>query len=375
MNDCIVCLVGQSGVGKTTVAYKVAKDMGYNVLESFTTRPPRYEGEKGHTFVESCDEPKENMIAYTKIKGFDYWATKNQIMDKGVSFYVIDPIGVVHLKHAISKLEIPIPIFVIFLHGDEMTRKQRLIQQADILFDNYKDFAARIKNRLETIESRMSRDDGMFDVVDCNVSINANRDLDDVAVDVCDAISLFLESLEGSASLSTYISTSRKALKAFKDLDLELGFDLDFGFKDFNTVNKTINTDSLENKDSLEQGFKGFKEKEKSFDLDFDLGFNKKKDVLEYIIYYLNHKAGTKYNSAANNTIKLINARLKEGFTVDDFKKVIDYKVSEWKDNPDMAKYLRPATLFSGKFDWYLSQSMQKKPVMDGVRRIKKTYR
>lgn len=76
-------------------------------------------------------------------------------------------------------------------------------------------------------------------------------------------------------------------------------------------------------------------------------------------IAYLNQKLGKNYKYVDKNT-KLVNARLKEGYTIDDFKTVIDKKVAEWK-NGDMAKYLRPETLFGTKFDGYLNQPIAKK--------------
>jgi len=79
-------------------------------------------------------------------------------------------------------------------------------------------------------------------------------------------------------------------------------------------------------------------------------------DERKQIIDYLNQKAGTHYRANTKNTQKHIIARLKEGFTVDDFKKVIDNKVKEWT-NTDFAKYLRPETLFGVKFESYLNSA------------------
>ena len=81
------------------------------------------------------------------------------------------------------------------------------------------------------------------------------------------------------------------------------------------------------------------------------------KDINIYssIISYLNEKAHTKYRHSSSKTKTLIKARLNEGFTEDDFKKVIDNKTAEWI-NTDMEKYLRPETLFGTKFESYLNQ-------------------
>ena len=76
----------------------------------------------------------------------------------------------------------------------------------------------------------------------------------------------------------------------------------------------------------------------------------------ETIISYLNEKLGTKYKSTTAKTKTAIHARLMEGFTVDNFKTVIDKKCAEWIGNEKMEKYLRPETLFGTKFEGYLNQ-------------------
>lgn len=84
------------------------------------------------------------------------------------------------------------------------------------------------------------------------------------------------------------------------------------------------------------------------------------KDVVDY----LNSKAGTAFRSTSKDTQKHIRARFDEGYTLEDFKRVIDVKVSQWGEEPrpgekDMRGYLRPNTLFGAKFEGYL----QEKPV------------
>jgi len=76
------------------------------------------------------------------------------------------------------------------------------------------------------------------------------------------------------------------------------------------------------------------------------------------IVDYLNLKAGTNYKSTGKKTQSLIRARWNEGFTLEDFKKVIDNKVDDANDPKHLfdAQYLRPETLFSNKFEGYLNQ-------------------
>ena len=74
------------------------------------------------------------------------------------------------------------------------------------------------------------------------------------------------------------------------------------------------------------------------------------------IVEYLNSVLGTSYRVSSKKNTSLINARLRDGFTVDDFKTVIDKKAAAWRDDPNMAKYLRPETLFGTKFEGYLNE-------------------
>jgi uncharacterized phage protein (TIGR02220 family) len=71
------------------------------------------------------------------------------------------------------------------------------------------------------------------------------------------------------------------------------------------------------------------------------------------VLNHLNSKANRNFQSVEANT-KLIAARLREGATVEQIKAVIDAKVAEWLNDPKMAPYLRPATLFNAeKFGQY----------------------
>ncbi|WNF68788.1 conserved phage C-terminal domain-containing protein [Streptococcus suis] len=74
-------------------------------------------------------------------------------------------------------------------------------------------------------------------------------------------------------------------------------------------------------------------------------------------IQYLNQKTGHVYKFIPTHT-KFIQARYKDGYTLEDFKKVIDTKVAQWKNDSHMAKFLRPKTLFSpSNFDSYLNEA------------------
>ena len=85
-----------------------------------------------------------------------------------------------------------------------------------------------------------------------------------------------------------------------------------------------------------------------------DLEKTKNKELWIPIVY-LNQVANKRYKFV-DKTKKFLLARFNEGYTLEDFKQVIDVKTEEWKDNPEFFKYLRPETLFGSKFDSYLNQ-------------------
>lgn len=79
--------------------------------------------------------------------------------------------------------------------------------------------------------------------------------------------------------------------------------------------------------------------------------------IYSRVIDYLNQKTSKNFKSTSKKTQELIKARLNEKFTEEDFKKVIDIKTSEWKNDIKMQQYLRPETLFGTKFESYLNQN------------------
>lgn len=89
------------------------------------------------------------------------------------------------------------------------------------------------------------------------------------------------------------------------------------------------------------------------------------KDVIDY----LNQQTGKNYKSTTKKNQTVIRSRTDEGFSLDDFKRVIDNKVAEWKGT-NMEKYLRPETLFGTKFEGYLNQELQPSG-MDQLERMK----
>ena len=98
---------------------------------------------------------------------------------------------------------------------------------------------------------------------------------------------------------------------------------------------------------------------------------NNKKDIVgkkptppyKAIIDYLNEKTNSRYKHTTKSTQRIINGRFDDGFTLEDFKVVIDVKSSQWLGDKKMAAYLRPETLFAAShFESYLNECRLAKP-------------
>ncbi|MER2111138.1 MAG: phage replisome organizer N-terminal domain-containing protein [Solibacillus isronensis] len=99
-------------------------------------------------------------------------------------------------------------------------------------------------------------------------------------------------------------------------------------------------------------------------DIDKNIYMSGKTDNIPFkeIIDFLNQKADTNFRHSANKNRDLIKARFNEGFTLDDFKTVIEYCCKEWKGvtftNGKLGdEYLQPSTLFNNKFDERLNKA------------------
>ena len=92
-------------------------------------------------------------------------------------------------------------------------------------------------------------------------------------------------------------------------------------------------------------------------------------NIYSQVVEYLNEKANTKYRATSKKTKEKIDARLNEGYTLEDFKTVIDNKVSSWSGT-EYELYLRPETLFGPKFEGYLNE----KPKYNKFNTTQRTY-
>lgn len=83
----------------------------------------------------------------------------------------------------------------------------------------------------------------------------------------------------------------------------------------------------------------------------------KNKEIIDCVIDFLNQKTGKSFKKTTPSTRKVIGARIRDGFSLQDFKTVISTKTQKWANDPKMCDYLRPSTLFGNKFENYLQES------------------
>jgi uncharacterized phage protein (TIGR02220 family) len=97
-----------------------------------------------------------------------------------------------------------------------------------------------------------------------------------------------------------------------------------------------------------------------------ELEKEKRKIFLE-VIKFMNIRTGMSYRATCEASFKHVSARISEGASLDDFKHVIEVKAQQWLHNPEMEKFLRPATLFNSEKFWgYRQERLVKRQMPAG---------
>ena len=110
----------------------------------------------------------------------------------------------------------------------------------------------------------------------------------------------------------------------------------------------------------MQQSLTGGMQQSLPNNIDIDNLSNNLKDNIKDIVEYLNQKTGQHFRSSTKATQQHINARLAEGFTIEDCKRVVDNMWIAWKGT-EWEQYMRPSTLFGSKFENYLNRKPQNK--------------
>lgn len=162
----LYCIVGPSGAGKTTIVEELYRRFGYKAVASYTTRPPRCEGEEGHVFVNDVQfDALTDKVAFTEFSGYRYCVTRAQLAD--CDLYVIDPAGVKELlRHDIGK-----PVRVIGISVNPALLRERMRVRGD---------------SEENVEKRLNHDKEAFkEMPDIADVVFHNICLDKTIRDIC----------------------------------------------------------------------------------------------------------------------------------------------------------------------------------------------
>ena len=148
----VICIIGESGSGKTTWATYIEQQYGIPMIQSYTDRPRRNDNEEGHVFLEVSDFDllkEEDMIAHTRFGDYRYCCLKQDV--KQLNTYVIDEDGFDMLK-------------------------QRYDDIYDIVSIRVSCDADELRNRVG--EERANRDKGRFNMsdFDFDFKLYTNRD-------------------------------------------------------------------------------------------------------------------------------------------------------------------------------------------------------
>jgi len=177
--------VGPSASGKTTVSEIIEHTFGFKSIASYTTRPPRYEGETGHTFVDDAtfDTFVDDLVSFTEYNGHRYGTTKEQL--DNVEIFVVDIPGV---RSLLQKYKRNRKIVILYFDSTVSTRIDRMIDRGSS--------DAEIVGRLHTDETHswwLSLEEIEWNAQHLGLDvelemIDADRDIESVVAQVADSI-------------------------------------------------------------------------------------------------------------------------------------------------------------------------------------------
>lgn len=165
-NNYIFFILGDSGSGKTTICNLLKEKYGLTFVNSYTTRPKRFDGEIGHEFV-TTDEfkaLKDNglICAYTLYNDYEYGATIEQVENNDL--YVIDYDGLEYFKNNYNGTK---KIHSIFISASKEECEKRMSSRGD----SNNNISSRLKNDEIVFKDIMFKCDTIFINNDLNYTV------------------------------------------------------------------------------------------------------------------------------------------------------------------------------------------------------------
>ena len=146
------------------------KDLNMSKVVSYATRPKRQdERDDSHVFIkpEEVAQYKQDMIAYTKIGQYEYFATADQILN--ADFYILDPNGIKSFKYLLAQNPKynDIRLVTIYINTPQDIRMARALLNRQDDFDTYMKRANDERDQFEEFKRNVD-----FDYAILNVDFN-----------------------------------------------------------------------------------------------------------------------------------------------------------------------------------------------------------
>ncbi|VIG10707.1 phage-related regulatory protein [Clostridioides difficile] len=148
-----------------------------------------------------------------------------------------------------------------------------------------------------------------------------------------------------NSNTNIYSRISGESIDKDYDLIIHTGYETEKETKKKELLKNNLNKNNL-NKNTFENSDE---------DLNEDSNYESPESIHEIIIRKLNSESGKNFKADLSITKALIDKRLKEGYSLEDFCKVIEAKVRRWRYT-DMEIYIEPTILFGYEFESYLSE-------------------
>lgn len=192
MINPLYLFVGRSASGKSTIASILEEQYNLPQVQSYTTRPKRYETERGHIFVSGSEFDKlQNIIGYTEYNNHRYCSTKEQL--DTASIYVVDTVGTETL---LERYESERPIVIFYFDATVKTRIDRML--------NRYDHDAAIVSRLHT-DDAFDWEDALNKLV-WHYKNNVGRNVEMYIVDANQSLGEVLEQVTAFMELNAVIN-------------------------------------------------------------------------------------------------------------------------------------------------------------------------
>lgn len=124
----LLLVAGRTASGKDSIVNMLCNRANLRAVTSYTTRPRRENEGNSHIFVteDTYEQMRaDNIIAaYTKISGYHYWTTIDQIYENDL--YIIDWEGIKTLR----QLDLPnLRLITIFINTPDKLREERALNK------------------------------------------------------------------------------------------------------------------------------------------------------------------------------------------------------------------------------------------------------